>query len=512
MSCSTRRSCRLREQRRRGQVTADDRALDRSRQPGVDPVAGEARARATGVSTPGRAGWPGASENVARCSRTTVRAASTRVPRAGNAPRRLRARRARSASSLSAPTSASAPLETSDRCDAASPNTCRLSNTHCISRPGRPTNSVVHHRAVEPEIHRHDRRRGHPRGRARRSAPAARRRPTRSGRARTTARRRRPPGSPAARRGPRRRRPVRPRSCTRARALTRTSPPVLSMIARAGSAYISCSGSSRQHERRVARGSGRTSRPARARTAPRPPRPATGSAPRAPAAPTATRAAARVWPCRISQLVDGLVRRARPAPSPALELAGARAAAAPPSAARCSRSRQRQRVPVEARRRRRCSGGGSAGQRSTRSPARASIIGTSSDGCMRTLPCGADPAQERERLAVAAEQHVLAVVDELAGLAIDERGRAAAQPRRGLEHEHARAPLRPAPSPRSARRSRRRSRRRRSCAGHDDQRPISGVFAQVVAAISARRGRGTRITLAEDVVVARPRSARRMSQ
>ena len=53
-------------------------------------------------------------------------------------------------------------------------------------------------------------------------------------------------------------------------------------------------------------------------------------------------------------------------------------------------------------------------------------------------------SQKRERLGVAAEQHVLAVVDELAGLAIGERRRAAAEPRARLEHEHARAVAAPA--------------------------------------------------------------------
>ena len=42
---------------------------------------------------------------------------------------------------VSSATSASAPLATSDRCDARSPNACRLSNTHCICRPGSPTNA-----------------------------------------------------------------------------------------------------------------------------------------------------------------------------------------------------------------------------------------------------------------------------------------------------------------------------------------------------------------------------------
>ncbi len=47
-----------------------------------------------------------------------------------------------------------------------------------------------------------------------------------------------------------------------------------------------------------------------------------------------------------------------------------------------------------------------------------------------------------ERVGVAAEQDVLAVVDELAGLAILERGRASAEPRTRFEYEHARAALR----------------------------------------------------------------------
>ena len=42
-------------------------------------------------------------------------------------------------SSFDRSTSGPAPLDTSDRCDAASPKTDRLSNTHCSVRPGRPT-------------------------------------------------------------------------------------------------------------------------------------------------------------------------------------------------------------------------------------------------------------------------------------------------------------------------------------------------------------------------------------
>ena len=52
--------------------------------------------------------------------------------------------------------------------------------------------------------------------------------------------------------------------------------------------------------------------------------------------------------------------------------------------------------------------------------------------------------QERERVAIAPEQHVLAVVDELARFAIVERRRASTEPAAGFEDEHARAVLRQA--------------------------------------------------------------------
>ena len=63
----------------------------------------------------------------------------------------------------SSPRAATAPLDTSDRCDASPPNTARLSNTHCIDRPGSPTNEpdVGQHIAIEPEVHGDDGRRGH---------------------------------------------------------------------------------------------------------------------------------------------------------------------------------------------------------------------------------------------------------------------------------------------------------------------------------------------------------------
>src|ERR1700704_4493652 len=39
-------------------------------------------------------------------------------------------------------TSGDAPLDTSERCDAPSPNTALLSNTHCMARPGKPANGT----------------------------------------------------------------------------------------------------------------------------------------------------------------------------------------------------------------------------------------------------------------------------------------------------------------------------------------------------------------------------------
>jgi hypothetical protein len=49
----------------------------------------------------------------------------------------------------------------------------------------------------------------------------------------------------------------------------------------------------------------------------------------------------------------------------------------------------------------------------------------------------ADAPQEIERRAIAAEEHVLTVVDELSRLAIDERGRPAAELRSRVEYEYA---------------------------------------------------------------------------
>ena len=82
----------------------------------------------------------------------------------------------------------------------------------------------------------------------------------------------------------------------------------------------------------------------------------------------------------------------------------------------------------------------------------------------------ADPLQERERLAVAAEHHVLAVVDQLAGVAVLERRRASAEPRPRVEHEHAHAALRE---------QRRRTQPRKAAADddHRDRLPLAAVTA-----------------------------------
>ena len=69
---------------------------------------------------------------------------------------------------------------------------------------------------------------------------------------------------------------------------------------------------------------------------------------------------------------------------------------------------------------------------------------------------GADVAQERERLGVAAEQDVLPVVDELAGLAIRKRRRASAERARALRRPAREPRAGESERPRSSRRSRRR--------------------------------------------------------
>src|SRR4051812_38328088 len=55
----------------------------------------------------------------------------------------------------------------------------------------------------------------------------------------------------------------------------------------------------------------------------------------------------------------------------------------------------------------------------------------------RDMSPRADLCQERERFAIAAQQDVLSVVDELTGVPIDERGRAPAKAGPRFEQQHA---------------------------------------------------------------------------
>ena len=71
-----------------------------------------------------------------------------------------------------------------------------------------------------------------------------------------------------------------------------------------------------------------------------------------------------------------------------------------------------------------------------------SIIVTASSGCSAHVVQDVHLPEKLERRGVAPKQHVLAVVDDLAGFAIGKRRRAAAEPRPGFEHENAGAVLR----------------------------------------------------------------------
>ena len=102
----------------------------------------------------------------------------------------------------------------------------------------------------------------------------------------------------------------------------------------------------------------------------------------------------------------------------------------------------------------------------------------------------ADAAQEVQRLAIATKQHVLAVVYQLAGLAIDERGGAAAKLRSCIEDQD--------PDPGVGQRGG--GTQAGEAAADDDDVEAGGhenstTRAQVVAAMNARRGRGMRIVV-----------------
>ena len=115
-------------------MAADDSTFDRSGEAGIDPVAGEKQSRNRRFHRRPRR-LAGATENVARFSRTTTARRSDAARAAGNAA--VNSLMARSTSSwLPWPTSARAPLETSDRCELASPENRALVE-HPLHRPAR---------------------------------------------------------------------------------------------------------------------------------------------------------------------------------------------------------------------------------------------------------------------------------------------------------------------------------------------------------------------------------------
>ena len=143
----------------------------------------------------------------------------------------------------------------------------------------------------------------------------------------------------------------------------------------------------------------------------------------------------------------------------------------------------------------RCSGDGQCGHRSTDRRPSAIEIGHVERRLHAHVRLGADAAEKRERLVIAAEQHVLAVVDQLAGLAIAERRGAPAELAARLEHEHAlararRAPTRRQPGDPGADDERRRTRDR----SHDREarlltRPVIEASAPRCAAAIERAAR-----------------------
>ena len=398
-----------------GAVSADDRALDGARQPGVDPVAGEKKAfdrcrrRTRGLT--------GASENVARFSRTTVARISGRRARRERLPRPRAAARRVSSSWPSTRARRAARHQRQVRRVAAERQALVEDPLHLSSR--QPDERLVHHRAVVPEVDGHDRHRLH------RGLP-----PRSPARVRVAA-----PDRTASEREPRHREHDLRRvdalaahvdAATRAafdddarERVDSHSPPRASMKSRAGSAYISCSGligstseaavrigpeHLRQHADERRRG-GVVRRLVEGRDCQRLPQPV---------------AELPALAVRREPLRDGAGCTAdtfRSAATPC-----AHDAAGPPASNRKAVA-PRHRVPIEhageqVQRR------GKRGQRSTerRPVGRGTALrATAASGRCRAP----DPAQERERRAIAAEEHMLPVVDELAGLAI---GKAVARP------------------------------------------------------------------------------------
>ena len=141
----------------------------------------------TPVRADGRGGWPGASENVARRSRTT-RLRSRRAARAaGQRGRQLVVGQAAPAGRSTRPRR---PRRRSTRTRGARPNrrtpgACRTPTG--TSRPGQADERRRQHAAVEPEVHRDDGRRGACATRRQASRPGRTRHPSACRRARTMA-------------------------------------------------------------------------------------------------------------------------------------------------------------------------------------------------------------------------------------------------------------------------------------------------------------------------------------
>ena len=385
-----------------------DGALDRTRQSRIDPVAGQVEARDGGVGPRPRGLAGGERERGARLADDGRLADHGRARRAA-APREARAARGHDRSSFVRPTTAAAPLDTSDRCDDSRARDGAASNTHCIARPGRPTNGVSSTRrsnqrftvTIGDDAMRDasattvPQRRPAPRRTA--AEPRTTARPTRSRRARTS----RPPPRPHPDG------PVSVRDDAR-KGVGADASARASMQSRAGATYIASSGTAGKAMRRRPADRGRTSPPAPARRrAPPPPR-AAGSAPPAPADPTASREVAAS--ARSGRASSRRSRRASGHPAgcsaqaPLLGSARARPAAAPtsrslqPSASHSMTAAQQ--VPWRRQRR----------ARENRVPASGVDRGHAQRRLNPHVRHRTDSPQERERLAVAAHQDVLAVV------------------------------------------------------------------------------------------------------
>ena len=414
-------------------VSADDRALDRAGQPGVDPVAGEEEASRRASSLPGARGWPGASENVACFSRTTVARDQRGAARAGQRLLRPRARRARQLVAAQSPSAAS---RRSRRATGATrrrrtPAACRTPTASRARAARRTTSSITrrsYHRftvTIGIDVHRVAAASDRLEFAAAVAAPNSVR-SANHGTAATTCGAVDPLAADldAA---------TRPSSTTtRASAFTRTSPPRASMkcarrlrihlvqrlqIGSTSEAAVRIGAEHLGEHAHEGRGRGQIGRLIQRRDRQRLPQPRHGAVARC-RAPSATPTPCRVAPPTPFRCCSNSLRARRSGPASFRRATADRATASRPN-----------------RGRRRAGAAATAGQGTTGPIAARRDRGTPppADGCTRTLSERVDPPQELERLPVAAEEHVLAVVHELAGLAIDERRRAAAELRPRVE-------------------------------------------------------------------------------